>query len=376
LESLKSSKIKNFESKPIISSSESSISAVIEILKSNDAYEVFIEDRGKVGVITIRDILKASDLPNMKASSLVTSVSKILPDDTVARAARLMSDYRLRSLPIVEQRAIDGAVTAQSLCRALLLVRKFDNVAIYKIMKKKLITINKNESVVKARSLMVDNNIDHLPVLDSGKLCGILVSNQIVFSMSPKQALGRDITFHDFHDRRGFSDWKVSGLMDPNPLVSALEEKATEVLKRLIDERKTYSVVKLWDELQGIVTYRDFIVFLAEPEKLDIPVYMVGLPDDSFEAELAKAKFIREAATLKKSSPKIEEIRATIKSEKASNDKHRYEVKVSIIAAGKINSYSEEGWNISAVFDEISSKMKRLLTQKPERKQEREREES
>jgi len=132
-------------------------------------------------------------------------------------------------------------------------------------------------------------------------------------------------------------------------------------------QRKTYAVVKLWHEIQGIATYRDFIVFLAEPEEIEIPVYIVGLPDDPFEAGLAKIKFLRDAKSLCKSFPKIEEIRSTIKTEDLFGDRRRYEVNVSIRSAGKIYTYTEEGWDLPSIFDLIADKMKRLLTKKRKR---------
>ncbi|MEM2875599.1 MAG: CBS domain-containing protein, partial [Candidatus Bathyarchaeia archaeon] len=309
LESLRASKVESFESKPIIVSPTSLVSEVVGTLKLNDAYEVFIQDGNKVSMVTMREILRSSDISNVKASSLMFYVSKLSPDDTVGRAARLMNDYRLRALPIVREGTIDGAVTAQSLCRALLSVKGFMDARVSKVMTRKLITIDEDEPISKARSLMLKNSIDHLPILDSGELSGILLSNHIVFYMFPKERLEKGAFVSK---PSSYLDLKVSGLMDREVLVCDPNERALTVLKRMIEQGKPYSIVKLWHELQGIVTYRDFMVFLAEPEELDIPVYIVGLPDDPFEAELARVKFMRGAKALLRSFKKIDEIRSTI----------------------------------------------------------------
>jgi CBS domain-containing protein len=365
LESLRASRVEAFESKPIIASPSSSVSEILGILENRDVYEAFIEDEKKLGIITMRDILKASDISNMKASSLMTPLVKLSPNDSVGRAARLMSDYRLRALPISRESKIDGAVTIQSLCRALLSVKEFVNIRIDKIMRRNVITVKENDSASKARNLMLKNVIDHLPVVDSEKLCGVVLSSHIAFSMLPRERMDRDVYFHK---RVGLSDLKVSGLMDPNPLVCGPEEKASETLKKMIEQGKTYAIVGLWGELQGMATYRDFVRFLAEPEKLEVPAYIVGLPDDPFEAELARMKFIREANNLRKSFPNIEEIRSTIKTKKGPSEKHRYEVSVSIRTPGKVHSYSEEGWDLPFIFDSVQNKMKRLLTQRPDKR--------
>ena len=142
------------------------------------------------------------------------------------------------------------------------------------------------------------------------------------------------------------------------------KRKRRQGIARMLTSGKTYSLVKFWDELHGIVTYRDFVFVLAELEPLDIPAYIVGLPDDPFEAELAKTKFMREARVLGKAFPKIEEMRSVIKTKEISDNRRRYEVKVSVRASGKAYVYSAEGWELPSVFDEITSKMRRLLTKR------------
>jgi len=117
-------------------------------------------------MITLREILKAADI-SMRVSSLMFYVPKLSPEDTVGKAAKLMNDYRLRALPIISEGTIEGAVTSQSLCRALLSVRTFRGVKVGKMMTRKPVTIDKGESVSKARSIMLNHGIDHLPVLDS-----------------------------------------------------------------------------------------------------------------------------------------------------------------------------------------------------------------
>ena len=347
-------------SKPITVAPSSSLSEVIGVLQQNDAYEVFIREGDKVSTITMKEILKASDI-NMRASSLMFYVPKLSPEDTVGKAARFMNDYRLRALPIVNDGDIDGVVTTQSLCQALLSMKMLRGIKISKIMTRKLITIDKKKSVSKARSLMLKNGIDHLPVLDSSLLCGILLSGHIAFSMFPREGLERGAFVSK---PSSYLDIKVSGQMDSDVLICDPREKALSVLKRMITQKKTYYIVHHWHEIQGIVTYRDFLVFLAEPEKLDIPAYIIGLPDDPFDAQLAKIKFMRNSKALRKSFPKIEEISSTIKTKDISGNRRRYEVHVLIRAAGKLHSYSQEGWDLPSIFDLVTEKMKRLLTKK------------
>jgi CBS domain-containing protein len=360
LETLRKSKVEMFESKPLTTSLTSSLPEIIGILEKNDVNEVFIEDDGKVGVVSIRDILRASEISGMKASSLMTIVLKLSPSDAVERAAAFMNDYRLRALPVGEKK-VDGAVTVQSLCKALLPIKEFRRIKIDKLMKKDPVTIGKSESASKARSVMIKHNIDHLPVMDSGKVRGILLSNQVVLSMFPKEKLEQGMLSGE---ATKYSSTKAWELMNTDILVCEPDERASDVLKRMIEQDKTYALMKQWDELQGIATYRDFVTLLVESEKPDFPAYIVGLPDDPFEAHLAQAKFFKEAKALRRSFPDIEEIRATIRTKSVLSGRQRYEITVSIETRGKIHSYSAEGWDLAIAFEGLQGKMKRILTQR------------
>lgn len=364
MESLKASSIEGFRSEPLVLPSASSISEVIGVLQNKSAYQVFIENGSKCGIITLREILKVSDITNTRAASLAIPVSKLSVDETVARAARLMSDYRVRALPTGNEKRIDGSVQIERLCESLLSIKEFRQITIDKIMSRNLVNVNKSESVSKARNLMLRNGIDHLPVLDQGKTVGILLSSQIVASMYPRERLGRDMIFHE---RANFSDFRISGFMDTNVLSSEPDERAADVLRKMTEQRKTYSLVKFGDELQGIITYRDYVGFLAEPEKIDVPAYIVGLPEDPFEAELARVKFFRESMNLRKAFPEIQEIRSAIKS-KQQGGRTRYEVSVSVSTPWSVRSYAEGGYDLPLVFDRITSRMKRLLAKRPSKR--------
>ena len=363
LETLRKSKVEVLESRPLTVSPMSTLSEIMGILDRNDAYEVFIEDNDKVGVVSIRDILRAQNILGMKASSLMTVVHKLSPNDSLERAAAFMCDYRLRALPVGEKK-LDGTVTAQAVCRALLPIKEFGEITVDKLAKKNPITIDIDDSVSKARSKMVEHSIDHLPVLNSGRVRGILLSNEVVLSMFPKEkleqgALTGEATRH--------SSIKASELMDTNILACNPDERASDVLRRMLEQEKTYALMKQWDELQGIATYRDFVTLLVEPEKPDFPAYIVGLPDYPFEATLAKSKFFKEAKALRRSFPDMEEIRATIKT-KSMPIKSRYEISVFIEIGGKIHAYSMEGWDLPMAFEGLQGKMKKILTQRRSRR--------
>ena len=91
------------------------------------------------------------------------------------------------------------------------------------------------------------------------------------------------------------------------------DDKVTSTIESLLKANSTYSIVPSSDNKSGIITYRDIISLLGEQTQDEIPVYIIGMPEDPFEAELIKSKFHNIVKHLNRISPKIEEARCKIK---------------------------------------------------------------
>ncbi|MCX8191209.1 MAG: hypothetical protein N3F06_00185, partial [Nitrososphaerales archaeon] len=132
---------------------------------------------------------------------------------------------------------------------------------------------------------------------------------------------------------------------------------------------RTCTIITLLDEIQGVITQRDIIKLLMRGKEATtkIPIYMVGLPEDPFEAEAAREKFNRVVALLRRSLPSIEEASSVIKS-KDVGGRRRYEVSVSLKTPYKTFNYTQTGWELPQIFDELTDRMKRILSMKPKKR--------
>jgi len=84
-------------------------------------------------------------------------------------------------------------------------------------------------------------------------------------------------------------------------------------------------------------------LIFAKETKSDTPVYIVGLPDDPFEAEAAKIKFTRLINSLSKFIPQILEARSIIKSSSSGGQREHYKINVFIKTAKDNFIYSSSG---------------------------------
>lgn len=107
----------------------------------------------------------------------------------LAEAHKLMSDYKIRRLPIMEGERLIGIITIGDVREAEpsdatslnmweinYLLR---NLSVEQIMTRDVITVEADVTVRDAASLMMEYKISGLPVMEAGKLVGIITESDI-----------------------------------------------------------------------------------------------------------------------------------------------------------------------------------------------------
>jgi len=104
------------------------------------------------------------------------------PERTVREAATIMVKGRTGSLVVVSGGRPVGIVTEGDVSRSLSTGANPDKVSVRKIMSKRLITVNPDRRVEEAAKLMTEKKVKKLPVVESGNLLGIVTQTDIVAS--------------------------------------------------------------------------------------------------------------------------------------------------------------------------------------------------
>lgn len=107
-------------------------------------------------------------------------------DISVKEAARIMTKFKIGSLVILENEKIEGIVTDSDIIRKVVATGLDPvNVTVEEIMSKTVIAVDISEDLGVACQMMVENKIKRLPVLEDGKLVGIITTSDII-SVEPK----------------------------------------------------------------------------------------------------------------------------------------------------------------------------------------------
>jgi len=109
-------------------------------------------------------------------------VATVDPKRTIRDAATIMAKAKTGSLVIMDKTKAVGIVTEGDISRALAKGADPDEAPIRRIMSKKLFTISADLRVEEAAKLMAEKHIKKLPVLEGGRVIGIVTQTDIVAS--------------------------------------------------------------------------------------------------------------------------------------------------------------------------------------------------
>ena len=109
------------------------------------------------------------------AQKKITTVWTIHPDATVYDAIKMMADKNVGALPVVQNDRLVGIISERDYTRKVILQgRSSKETRVSEIMSTNLVVTHPNESLTGCMRVMTERRIRHLPVVEDGKLIGIL----------------------------------------------------------------------------------------------------------------------------------------------------------------------------------------------------------
>jgi CBS domain-containing protein len=110
----------------------------------------------------------------VKVSDVMTEAAVAdRPDETLAQAARRMWEQQTGSILLAEGDRLLGILTERDVLRAVAEGRDL-NTPVSEVMSRDLVTVDPSTSLRDCARIMADRWIRHLPVLDGGRLVGVV----------------------------------------------------------------------------------------------------------------------------------------------------------------------------------------------------------
>jgi CBS domain-containing protein len=108
-------------------------------------------------------------------------VYAVKSDDTIYDALRLMAEKNIGAVLVMSGDAIEGIVSERDYARKVVLLGKTSKTTpVREIMTTDVISVDPGWTADQCMSLMTDKRIRHLPVVENGRLVGIVSIGDVV----------------------------------------------------------------------------------------------------------------------------------------------------------------------------------------------------
>jgi CBS domain-containing protein len=109
------------------------------------------------------------------------AIYSIGPEDPVLEAIRLMADRHVGALVVMKGEELVGIVSERDSARKVILMgRASDDTPVKDIMTAEVITVAPNQSLDDCMRLVTAKRIRHLPVVEAGKVVGMISIGDLV----------------------------------------------------------------------------------------------------------------------------------------------------------------------------------------------------
>ena len=116
-------------------------------------------------------------------------VYAVSPDDSVLAALRLMADRNIGAVLVIAHDTLAGILSERDYARKVVLHGKSStDTAVRDVMTTEVVTVGPDSSCAECMALMTDRHVRHLPVLEAGRVVGIISIGDVVRTVVDEQA--------------------------------------------------------------------------------------------------------------------------------------------------------------------------------------------
>jgi CBS domain-containing protein len=217
-----------------------------------------LDEKGKyVGMITRRAILRSRlDFTMAKVRPLMQAAPQVSPDMPLGELAKLMIGSGMRQLPLFDKGKLLGFVTDEDVIHAAV-GDEWGRGAVEKVMTRAPHIIEAGRSVGAVFGLMRDYGISHVPVMEGGRLVGMVSIEDILENIYwPQRHQTKGDMVGEKIETLGIA---IKGIMSSPVITVDSKTSLRDAEKQMHDHDVSCLCVVISDRLVGILTKLDFL---------------------------------------------------------------------------------------------------------------------
>jgi CBS domain-containing protein len=257
--------VKDIMSTPLSIDKSERIGHAMDLMEKHDLRRILVTNNGKLGgIITMRQIARilgtrrSLGLPASSlhvAAATLDAVITVLPEMSLEDAAHLLQKTSV--LVVMKGEEILGWVRPREILAAVKLTGTARDAMRFAL------TVSSQERLIHARRMMMDRDLGRLPVVDEGKLVGIVTERDIAKSLRAF----RDLVSPRQQDAR-IKNLLVTDVMTHSVQSVNVDTPLEEVRKIILTEnRGGLPVLSEVGDLVGMITRRCLIDYLVRSRK-------------------------------------------------------------------------------------------------------------
>jgi CBS domain-containing protein len=227
------------------------------------------DERDKyMGIITRRSILRTRlDPTKTKVKSLMKTAPEVNPSDSLSRVAKLMITSGIRQLPVFEKGKLKGFITDEAVIHTAVITGEWGNNPVETIMTRAPHTMEATRSVGAVLSTMREHGVSHVPIIDNGKLTGLISIQDVLENLYwPQKRMGnKDVA----GEQIGSLAVAARGIM-VKPVITVTKQTTLKDAEQKMHKHDISCLCIVENEhLIGIATKLDFLEPISQLETVE-----------------------------------------------------------------------------------------------------------
>ena len=344
----------------VFADSDDFISSALAKMKARKISQLIVRSNGSFsGVIELKNIVtKDIDPAKTKVGGISKKSVFLKADQDVDSAASTLISNGIRALPVMDGGKVVGILSETDILKTI--SDSADTNSEIGSIKSKFVYAKRDDNIGKIKHLMLNESVSRIPIVEGGRVIGVVSTLDMIKALEAKTGFESRSKTKDpgFKEKKRVEELKAETIMS-----DAVTVKKSSKIKNVIKLLQDNEQVILEDGEIGIITPKDIMeLFLSKPSK-QAYVQITGMQEEDVEfrdeMDFITTKFVQKMG---KSFRHIQGLFVHVeKHGKQGGTKPKYSIRTRFITERGIFVSSSSGWGPIEVIQDAFRKLEKEI---------------